>query len=311
MMPTKKALCLALALFSNLSAASNPNGTSVSLSKTKSVTNATIDRMNETLSYDESFTLTQVHLAEASYCVSAPSAWTCKTCDANIQVTAVVESNGGRTLVGFNGNTKALFVSYRGTSNPSNWWYNIQIVKKYPYPEYPSAAVEDGFNKLYGYLQEAGVAAALSDAAAKFSTGQVDVTGHSLGASLATLLAVDIARGVVASAGPELSLRTVTTFGSPRVGDTNFAAFHSQLGVTPKNTRVTHYYDVVPHIPEEALGFHHVSTEVWYDEPSTSYKVCDGSGEDDSCSNSCGPTHCTSVDDHLLYLNVVLGENGC
>jgi predicted lipase len=88
--------------------------------------------------------------------------------------------------------------------------------------------VEDGFNKLYGYLQEAGVAAALSDAAVMFSTGQVDVTGHSLGASLATLLAVDIARGVVASAGPQLSLRTVTTFGSPRVGDTDFVAFHSR-----------------------------------------------------------------------------------
>jgi len=75
--------------------------------------------------------------------------------------------------------------------------------------------------------------------------------------------------------------------------------------------RVTHYHDMVPHVPEELLGYHHVSTEVWYNEPSTTYKVCDGSGEDDSCSNSCAPVSCTSIDDHLDYLNTPLGGSAC
>ena len=54
-----------------------------------------------------------------------------------------------------------------------------------------------------------------------------------------------------------------------------------------------------------------VCTQVYYDEPSTSHKVCDGSGEDASCSNSCGPISCTSISDHLLYLNTPLGSDAC
>jgi hypothetical protein len=36
---------------------------------------------------------------------------------------------------------------------------------------------------------------------------------------------------------------------------------------------VVHYYDIVPHMPQELLGYHHVTTEVWYNEASSSYKV--------------------------------------
>ena len=32
--------------------------------------------------------------------------------------------------------------------------------------------------------------------------------------------------------------------------------------------------------------------------------------EDSLCSNSCGPLHCTSIDDHLHYLNITMGTNG-
>ena len=64
-------------------------------------------------------------------------------------------------------------------------------------------------------------------------------------------------------------------------------------------------------MPQEALGYHHVSTEVFYDEPSTAHQVCDGSGEDPNCSDSCAPVHCTSVDDHLDYLNTPLGGDNC
>ena len=45
--------------------------------------------------------------------------------------------------------------------------------------------------------------------------------------------------------------------------------------------RVVHYADPVPHLPTEFMGFHHVSTEVWYREFTLDYRVCDGSGEDE------------------------------
>jgi hypothetical protein len=65
---------------------------------------------------------------------------------------------------------------------------------------------------------------------------------------------------------------------------------------------VVHYADIVPHLPPKLLSFVHVPTEVWYDEPSTSYKVCDGSGEDPTCSDSLlAPI---SISDHLEYLNL-------
>ena len=33
--------------------------------------------------------------------------------------------------------------------------------------------------------------------------------------------------------------------------------------------------------------------------------------KDDECSNSCAPTKCTSIDDHLNYLNISMGSSGC
>ena len=95
---------------------------------------------------------------------------------------------------------------------------------------------------------------------------------------------------------------------------------------------INHYYDTVPHrkyaivatlspcthpsitqcdparraVPMEVLGYHHVVSEVWYNSANTAYTLCNdsSSGEDDSCSNSCSPFSCTSVDDHLDYMDV-------
>ena len=49
--------------------------------------------------------------------------------------------------------------------------------------------------------------------------------------------------------------------------------------------RVTHYKDPVPHLPLEAMGFHHTAREVYYAQWNNDYTVCDGSGEDGGCSN--------------------------
>ena len=61
----------------------------------------------------------------------------------------------------------------------------------------------------------------------------------------------------------------------------------------PTFFRVTHGFDPVPHLPLEAMGFHHVATEVYYNELQTKHTVCNGSGEDGKCSNKviCAPAH--------------------
>jgi predicted lipase len=79
----------------------------------------------------------------------------------------------------------------------------------------------------------------------------VSVTGHSLGAALATLTALDLLFS------PAIDARglQLVNFGSPRVGNTKFAEFASGAlagagaGVYSPHSRVTHYKDIVPHCP--------------------------------------------------------------
>lgn len=47
------------------------------------------------------------------------------------------------------------------------------------------------------------------------------------------------------------------------------------------------YKDIVPHLNIRELGYHHVAREVFIEVPesTTDYKICDGSGEDPTCSD--------------------------
>lgn len=65
--------------------------------------------------------------------------------------------------------------------------------------------------------------------------------------------------------------------------------------------RVTHWQDIVPHVPPEVMGFEHSIEEVWYVEDSSTYTRCSTTnGEDAKCSDG-QPTD-LSIDDHLHYL---------
>ncbi len=75
--------------------------------------------------------------------------------------------------------------------------------------------------------------------------------------------------------------------------------------------RITHYYDIVPHVPEEFFNYKHISEEIWYSENNMDYLICqDENKEDSNCSNSCSPLKCTSFDDHLNYMNISMGNDG-
>jgi predicted lipase len=74
------------------------------------------------------------------------------------------------------------------------------------------------------------------------------ITGHSLGASVAILAALDIALNVPQIA-PQIRLYT---YASPRVGDPTFATLHSQT--IPNNYRVVNLADAIPLLPPTKLG---------------------------------------------------------
>jgi Lipase (class 3) len=69
------------------------------------------------------------------------------------------------------------------------------------------------------------------------------ITGHSLGAGLATLVAERAAR----DAG--FDVRGVYTYGSPRVGDIQFKQNYEARGLSAKTYRVIYDIDVVQKIP--------------------------------------------------------------
>ena len=99
------------------------------------------------------------------------------------------------------------------------------------------------------------------------------------------------------------------TYGSPRIGNKPF--MKSFVSFDIPHSRVTYKHDIVPHLPEEIIGYLHLPHEIWYYKDSE-YKICyDDNEEDDTCSNSCSPFKCSSIDDHLNYLGTPIGSGAC
>lgn len=126
------------------------------------------------------------------------------------------------------------------------------------------------------------------------------MTGHSLGGAMATLFAAEMI---------SMGHRNIefNNFGSPRTGNTALYNYlTSNLGGA---FRVTHAYDIVPHWPKAITysGYHHIATEIWYNNDSNdNYKLCNSSGEDSNCSNG---VLGSSVSDHTRYLGISTGCN--
>ncbi|XP_047309511.1 phospholipase A1-II 1-like [Impatiens glandulifera] len=89
----------------------------------------------------------------------------------------------------------------------------------------------------------------------------VTVTGHSLGAALTTLSAVDIAQNI--SNRPN-TLVTAFAFASPRVGNSTFAATATALP-NLRILRIENRPDLVPDLPPCFVGFTDVGQELLFD----------------------------------------------
>jgi len=256
------------------------------------------------LAYDEDMSSHCVELAQATYSgISALDSWTCETCDQRVELDYIVEESGVRALQGYDSYSGTLFIAFRGSVNIQNWIDNIQISKISPYND-TSIGVSKGFYKAYNSIKPE-LFDNLPSLVEKYNTKRLLITGHSLGAALATLMSYDII-----TIFPTYELSYVVTFGSPRVGNAAFSTSFNSYSESVTHYRITHYYDMVPHVPEEFLGYLHISNEIWYNEDNSDFYICNdaSSGEDDTCSNSCSPTHCTSTSDHLNYLNVTMGS---
>uniref|UniRef100_A0A914PIE5 Fungal lipase-like domain-containing protein n=1 Tax=Panagrolaimus davidi TaxID=227884 RepID=A0A914PIE5_9BILA len=121
------------------------------------------------------------------------------------------------------------------------------------------------------------------------------ITGHSLGAAMASLTATTIAHLKLF----QIDKIKLVTFGQPRVGDKDYAAVVDSL--LPYSYRVIHNRDMFAHVPPQWLkGYHHHQSEIWYPNDmkvGDSWIECDVD-EGPGCSD--GHTD-LNIPDHLIY----------
>lgn len=150
-----------------------------------------------------------------------------------------------------------LVVAIRGTQNVFEWLKDFEFLQvTFPYVD--AGKTEHGFTGLYSTLRtgpsntEPRVIDTLRTLVAAGTVTTIRITGHSLGAAVATLLAIDVA--------DNLMTPRVFTFASPAVGDKVFAGTYD--GLVPESWRIANAPDIVPKVPPTWAGYVHVDAEV-------------------------------------------------
>jgi len=215
-------------------------------------------------------------------------------------------SVSGTIVVAFRG-TNGLPTSpgFRSMKSFHNWQTNLDFHQVSYCDDDVGAKVHDGFMSSYSTLA-AQVRSSVSALLKSFPKARVLVTGHSLGGALATLCAADLKMGLGDQlADPDQVL--LYTFGSPRVGNAEFAAyFNSRLFPNGYAYRVVQTDDAVAHVPSLLHKFVHIGQEIWYHsaDNAVQYRECATGAlgliyEDPTCSDAL-PTY--GIDAHMVYL---------
>jgi len=151
---------------------------------------------------------------------------------------------------------KSLYISFRGTVlNEDNLKTDLyQTLVPFQPTSNLNVSVSYGFNQAW-----LGIRSDVFKLISSIQPDNIFLTGHSLGAALATLCAFDMKYHE-----HQIIYNTVIyTFGSPRVGDIAFATNYNKM-VSGSN-RVQNIYDPVPRFPTEYQGYLHVNDEVLID----------------------------------------------
>lgn len=142
-------------------------------------------------------------------------------------------------------------IAIRGTLTVWEWLQDAKFLL-IPFKSVAGAGLtEDGFTDMYYSFSLTPSActtafiAALSQLLPNSAT--VTVAGHSLGAAIATLFAIDLA------ANTNFPV-TLYTLASPRVGDLTFS--HTFNHLVPNAYRVCNRLDIVPKVPPPLMYFH-------------------------------------------------------
>lgn len=191
----------------------------------------------------------------------------------------------------------ALYTIFRGSTSIIDWINNADT-KLTAYPNCPGCEVHLGFYEAEQSVFQLMIGM-LQTALQQYPMTQMLIfTGHSLGGAMSTLMALD-----TLLLSPPLTTLPIRlfNFGSPRVGNKPFAIFASEK-LLDRN-RVTHYRDVVVHMPYHNR-YMHISGE-WYEDQAGVLHVCTGY-EDPHCAYQ---WYYLTVEDHLVYLGLNMSCN--
>jgi hypothetical protein len=154
-------------------------------------------------------------------------------------------------------------IAIRGTEGVQEWIHDAQFLMV-PCPFLASGGhTEDGFTAMYLSMTTSldptcpSVTRTLAGLPYPRPVTSLTICGHSLGAALATLLALDVAANTV------FKTPTVFTYASPRTGGPQFAATYNH--VVPATTRIAGRLDLVPKLPlpplyEHVLGLYELNS---------------------------------------------------
>ena len=155
-----------------------------------------------------------------------------------------------------------IVISIRGTSGVQEWIddVKVELVNYSDNPEF--GRVELGFKEIFNSLTIAAPGSTgftpLDDYLVTLENlDRVIVVGHSLGSSIATLVAFNIKQTKIAN---DVQL---LTFASPRTGDHKFVEAFGKL--IKDSVRVVNEPDLVPRIPPQLLGYRHIRHELKID----------------------------------------------
>ncbi len=166
---------------------------------------------------------------------------------------------GGNPPIGFwcIKENEYLVLVFRGTEGDFEWFEDALILQEpltiSTLPNENLGCVHTGFLTTFQNLNQTPAQAlqAAPEALALAENATVFITGHSLGAAVATLASLDLHAFNIAT----------YTFGCPRVGSPTFAAAYDKFA--PNNFRVTSGWDIIPPMPPVMIDPLSVSQSVY------------------------------------------------
>lgn len=250
-----------------LTAAASPlGGREVLLNGRASITSTTLSTLDFYAQY-----------AGASYCNNNSPVGSTVTCSggacpdvtaagAKIVATFAGSQSDIQGFVSTDAKNKVIVVSVRGSHSIRNWLTDFEFFLEDCSFVY-GCQVHSGFAAAWDEIS-AAVLSAVKAAKNANPTYKIVFTGHSLGAAVSSL-------GAAYARQQGLQV-DIINFGSPRVGNAEFATFvTNQAGL---EYRVTHLDDPVPRLPPIIFGYAHTTPEYWLSDGNaftTNYGVSD------------------------------------